>query len=97
MWSDDVTKRVSKAVRTGVYTVRVTRSFEMLRIGEVFENTMNPRVRVLIDAGFLEVISDGASETGPGTAGQGDPGGSQEDTAPESSAGAEPGEDPSAG
>lgn len=92
-----MTKRVSKAVRTGVYTVRVTRSFEMLRIGEVFENTMNPRVRALIDAGFLEVISGGESEAGPGTVDQGDPGGEPEGAAQESSAGAEQGEDPSSG
>lgn len=95
MRSDDVS-RAKKSV-TGTVTLRVTRSFESLRIGEEIEHAMNPRVRALINAGLLEVLSGGESEAGPGATGQGDSGGEPEGAEAESSAGAEPGEDPRAG
>jgi hypothetical protein len=78
-------------------TVRVTRSFEGLVMGETFETPLTDRVQGLINGALLEVVGGGESAPGPGAVDAGDSGGSSPDAAPEGPSGAEPGEDPGAG
>lgn len=77
--------------------VRVLISFGLLRRGETFETELTAHVRALVAKGLVEVTDSGENQAGPGSAGAGDPGGEPEGSEEESSAGAEPGEDPSAG
>lgn len=85
--------RKSKLIR-----VRVVRSFEGLVMGDEFETLYTDRVQGLVRGAFLKVVAGGGESTsGPGPVDAGDPGGEPEGAAPESSASAEPGEDPRAG
>lgn len=77
--------------------VRVAKSFEVLVRGEEMQTSLTDRVVSLVAGGFLEVTEYGPSASGPGTAVAGDQGGSPQDTAPEGSPGAEPGQDFGAG
>lgn len=77
--------------------VRATRSFDGLVIGETFETELSGRAIDLITGGYLEVVSRGESESGPGPADESDQGGGPESAEAEGSAGAQPGEDSRAG
>jgi hypothetical protein len=97
MWSDDVTAKKIAKVPAPARTLRVLRSFDLMRKGETFENVVTDRVLALVGLGFLEVVDDGENPSGPAAAQPGDQGGEPKGPEAEGSAGAEPGEDPRSG
>lgn len=78
-------------------TVRAKVSFNEVHKGDVSELEVTPRVRSLIDGGYLEVLSHGETEAGPGGPAQGDPWSEPERAGEDRSTGGEQGEDPLSG
>ena len=75
-----------------VVTVRAVQSFDDWVIGNERQVPLTERMLALIAGGQLEVTDHGESPAGPGTTGEGDPGGSPADDPAESPAGAEQGQ-----
>lgn len=77
--------------------VKVTKSFDLMTMGETIQAPLSERVLSLISGGFLEVTEYGPSASGPGSADASDQGGSPADAEAAGPAGAEPGQDFGAG
>lgn len=71
-------------------------SFEGVRLGDMAEIEETPRILALIEIGYLKVVEDGSSGSGPGGDSSGELGSSPGRTEDGSPPGDEPGEDPSA-
>lgn len=73
--------------------VKVTKSFDLMTMGETVQAPLSERVLSLISGGFMEVTEYGPSASGPGPVEPGNQGGGQEGAPSEGPASAEPGQD----